>query len=424
MARYIIDEDGRTVDLQEKQASAWTTNASGDVALRTTATITGDLNIDSTSVSTGGLIGKASGTNADFTTAYASGTTLTCSSLPSGTSSINAADIVSIIQVATTGAVTNTYSRDDATITVAGTDPTTITVAGATFASSDTFVVYTNIERIYDKMDVQMLDGNNIDLGNGTVSTGTQRVTIASDTTGVLSVDDNSSSLTVDTTGTVLSVDDNSSSLTVDTTGTSGLEVVQTTAADLNVTEANSSSIQTAVELIDDTVGTIDSAFSGKVNVIGAKAESTVPTEVADADAVAQWHDTLGRQILKGTNLGQECLDVNEIAPALLQTQVITFTQLTAAGSTAVVNTEDYHNHTFSITLAAVDTSVDIRIEGSLDNSNWFNMDDTGNDTQYTTNGTYLIHKPNFKTKYVRFTFVSEVGGTAATLDVTYMGGN
>ena len=406
MARYIIDEDGRTVDLQEKQASAWTTNASGDVALRTTATITGDLNIDSTSVSTGGLIGKASGTNADFTTAYASGTTLTCSSLPSGTSSINAADIVSIIQVATTGAVTNTYSRDDATITVAGTDPTTITVAGATFASSDTFVVYTNIERIYDKMDVQMLDGNNIDLGNGTVSTGTQRVTIASDTTGVLSVDDNSSSLTVDT------------------TGTSGLEVVQTTAADLNVTEANSSSIQTAVELIDDTVGTIDSAFSGKVNVIGAKAESTVPTEVADADAVAQWHDTLGRQILKGTNLGQECLDVNEIAPALLQTQVITFTQLTAAGSTAVVNTEDYHNHTFSITLAAVDTSVDIRIEGSLDNSNWFNMDDTGNDTQYTTNGTYLIHKPNFKTKYVRFTFVSEVGGTAATLDVTYMGGN
>ena len=406
MARYIIDEDGRTVDLQEKQASAWTTNASGDVALRTTATITGDLNIDSTSVSTGGLIGKASGTNADFTTAYASGTTLTCSSLPSGTSSINAADIVSIIQVATTGAVTNTYSRDDATITVAGTDPTTITVAGATFASSDTFVVYTNIERIYDKMDVQMLDGNNIDLGNGTVSTGTQRVTIASDSTGVLSVDDNSSSLTVDT------------------TGTSGLEVVQTTAADLNVTEANSSSIQTAVELIDDTVGTIDSAFSGKVNVIGAKAESTVPTEVADADAVAQWHDTLGRQILKGTNLGQECLDVNDVAPALLQTQVITFTQLTAAGSTAVVNTEDYHNHTFSITLAAVDTSVDIRIEGSLDNSNWFNMDDTGNDTQYTTNGTYLIHKPNFKTKYVRFTFVSEVGGTAATLDVTYMGGN
>ena len=406
MARYIIDEDGRTVDLQEKQASAWTTNASGDVALRTTATITGDLNIDSTSVSTGGLIGKASGTNADFTTAYASGTTLTCSSLPSGTSSIKAADIVSIIQVATTGAVTNTYSRDDATITVAGTDPTTITVAGATFVNTDSFIVYTNIERIYDKMDVQMLDGNNIDLGNGTVSTGTQRVTIASDTTGVLSVDDNSSSLTVDT------------------TGTSGLEVVQTTAADLNVTEANSSSIQTAVELIDDTVGTIDSAFSGKVNVIGAKAESTVPTEVADADAVAQWHDTLGRQILKGTNLGQECLDVNDVAPALLQTQVITFTQLTAAGSTAVVNTEDYHNHTFSITLAAVNTSVDVRIEGSLDNSNWFNMDDTGNDTQYTTNGTYLIHKPNFKTKYVRFTFVSEVGGTAATLDVTYMGGN
>lgn len=60
------------------------------------------------------------------------------------------------------------------------------------------------------------------------------RVTVATDSTGVLSVDDNGSSLTVDT------------------TGTAGLEVVQDTAADLNVTEASAADILTKVDVMDD----------------------------------------------------------------------------------------------------------------------------------------------------------------------------
>ncbi len=72
-----------------------------------------------------------------------------------------------------------------------------------------------------------------------------------------LSVDDNGGSLTVDgaVTATIqepLSVDDNGSSLTVDTTGTTGLEIVQTTAADLNCTEASAASILTAVQKLDN----------------------------------------------------------------------------------------------------------------------------------------------------------------------------
>ena len=43
--------------------------------------------------------------------------------------------------------------------------------------------------------------GNAITVGNGTTDTGTQRVTISSDTTGVLSVDDNGASLSVDRVG-------------------------------------------------------------------------------------------------------------------------------------------------------------------------------------------------------------------------------
>jgi len=69
-----------------------------------------------------------------------------------------------------------------------------------------------------------------------------------------LTVGDGGGSLTVDDGGVTLSIDDGSSSITVDTTGTSGLEVVQATAGDLNVTEANSNAIKTAVELIDNAI--------------------------------------------------------------------------------------------------------------------------------------------------------------------------
>lgn len=128
--------------------SVTTTSKNNKVYLDVSADLTAtDINVDSTSVDTSGYIGKASGTNGDFVTAYASATTITLSSLPSGVSSITADDIVSVVQVATDGSVTKTYSRDDATMSTTGTDPTTLTIAGATFAASDTFVVYTNIAK-------------------------------------------------------------------------------------------------------------------------------------------------------------------------------------------------------------------------------------------------------------------------------------
>lgn len=54
----------------------------------------------------------------------------------------------------------------------------------------------------------------------GGVEAGTLRVTIASDSTGVLSVDDNGSTLSVDDGGSTISVDDGAGSLTVDGTVT------------------------------------------------------------------------------------------------------------------------------------------------------------------------------------------------------------
>ena len=139
----------------DREYKKFVETTAGETAIRTKISdFDGDINInaETNSVSTSGLVGKASGDNADFITAYATGTTLTCTTLPTGTSKITAADVVSIMQIATDGSVTKFYFRDDTTLSAAGTDPTTLTVTGATFLNTDTFIVYTNIERIQDKI--------------------------------------------------------------------------------------------------------------------------------------------------------------------------------------------------------------------------------------------------------------------------------
>ena len=144
-----------TASRSDREFNKFVETDDGEVAIRAyLAGFDGDINInsESNSVNTGGYIGKPSGTNGDFTTAYASGTTITLSSLPSNVSAINTEDIISITQFNNVGEVVKTYFRDDTKITCAGTDPTTVTVTGATFAATDSFLVMTNIERILDSV--------------------------------------------------------------------------------------------------------------------------------------------------------------------------------------------------------------------------------------------------------------------------------
>ena len=136
-----LKEDGNIVNI----ADGYYVDSDGNTVLRTSATISGDVNVDSSSVDTSGLIGKTSG--GDFTTAYASATTIDLTNLPENHATFIAEDIVAIVQIATDGSVTNTYTRDDKTMTVT---TNTITVVGATFLNTDTFVVYTNINRESD----------------------------------------------------------------------------------------------------------------------------------------------------------------------------------------------------------------------------------------------------------------------------------
>ena len=178
----------------------------------------------------------------------------------------------------------------------------------------------------------------------------------------------------------------------------------------------------------------VDAASTMNPIITGRVAESTVPTEVADGDVVKSWTDTFGRQVLKGFNLGQEALDVNEVAPALLQTMTQTgITQLTAAGSsTADINVEEYGVYGYTYTVAAVGSavgsSVTVELQGSIDGTNWCTLpiDNTAvqresitiNQVNVDQDGTYIIYS-SAPVVYTHFNWTAE-DGTTATIDADF----
>jgi len=98
------------------------------------------------------------------------------------------------------------------------------------------------------------------------------------------------------------------------------------------------------------------------------------------------------------------------------------FTQLVAPGATANFAVTWMQNHVFQYTIANIDTDVAVRAEGSLDGTNFFNLDVTSLNTTKNANGTYYMFLTGVPLKTIRFQFVSESGGTAATIDVVYAG--
>ena len=82
--------------------------------------------------------------NGDFITAYTAATQITFSGLPSGIVNIVDENIETVRQINTGGKVVAVYERGDAAMTVAA---NVLTITGAAFANTDTFVVFTNIPR-------------------------------------------------------------------------------------------------------------------------------------------------------------------------------------------------------------------------------------------------------------------------------------
>jgi len=96
---------------------------------------------------------------------------------------------------------------------------------------------------------------------------------------------------------------------------------------------------------------------------------------------------------------------------------------LTEAGTqtTAYSVLQGTLSHIFAVTIANIVTNVIVRYEGSIDGTNWFNLDTNESDTTYTANGTYSATY-NGTLKQVRVNFVTETGGTSATIACNYLG--
>lgn len=97
------------------------------------------------------------------------------------------------------------------------------------------------------------------------------------------------------------------------------------------------------------------------------------------------------------------------------------FTQLTAPGTTDALEVKSLKYHTLAYTVTSINTNVVLRAEGSLDGTNWFNLD--GNDTDVTVSSNTsnaFVFFGNLSN--IRGNFVSETGGTAAKVDFVYSG--
>lgn len=99
------------------------------------------------------------------------------------------------------------------------------------------------------------------------------------------------------------------------------------------------------------------------------------------------------------------------------QTLVKTFPELTAPGVTEAVdvlvaNYLSTRNYTLSVTVTNIDTSVVVRLDGSIDGVNYGPLISN----TITENGTYLYYVNGFPVGFVRGNFLKETGGSNAAV--------
>jgi len=86
-------------------------------------------------------------------------------------------------------------------------------------------------------------------------------------------------------------------------------------------------------------------------------------------------------------------------------------TSLTATGVTSSVKV-NAQAVTFQVTVSSIGTNVQVRFEGSLDNTNFFNLDDEDQDTTISADGTTGYALNGCPVEFVRLRLVSITGGT------------
>ncbi len=106
---------------------------------------------------------------------------------------------------------------------------------------------------------------------------------------------------------------------------------------------------------------------------------------------------------------------------ALYPFNTVGLTALTAAGTTAATEVKA-SEVTFQVTVTNINTNAVVRFEGSLDNTNFFNLDQSGTDTTITANGTYGFALNGMPVTHVRLRLVSLSGSGNSTSVATVIG--
>lgn len=87
-----------------------------------------------------------------------------------------------------------------------------------------------------------------------------------------------------------------------------------------------------------------------------------------------------------------------------LDSAVITEPNLTSTGTTSPRIISNYKYQTYSVKVTDIGTSISLMIEASLDNANWFNIDEINTDIY--NNGTYGLQR-NVNATYLRLRLVT-----------------
>lgn len=177
---------------------------------------------------------------------------------------------------------------------------------------------------------------------------------------------------------------------------------------------------------------TVGAVAAGTVGVGGGIAESTVPTEQPDADVIAIWFDTFGRQFIAGYNAAVGALDVNPISQEPIGSGSIICADVTLDDSptsaTCTVFVGDKRNIT--IILNAVmdwtdsnpDLDLDLKVEASGDNTTFYDVDvligTAGTDAPETSPISLPLSSGDTDTTHERFWYFAD-GFTTQYLKLT-----
>ena len=162
--------------------------------------------------------------------------------------------------------------------------------------------------------------------------------------------------------------------------------------------------------MIVDANGDQITSFGGNTLI----AETGTPAPVADGDPVNLWIDEYGRQVIFGANTSLNALDVNLINDSTISRLPVT-TNLSGIEADAIGSAIDvslYHNITIHTTSSSVTNGGTIKVQHSLDGTNWVDVDINNIKDNITTEITF----ENKAYVYIRTTLENRVDGKYTTV--------